>query len=647
MRSESYLRRVLVAALMGLTALTAQAAEPRWQRLDSSHFSLLTNADEASGHEVLVRFEQMRDVFAQLLMRSRVNLSKPIDIIALKTDDAFSQVCPTRPDEGIARGGFSLPGDDRVYFVLNLSKGDSWRSISYDFASYLLHYNYPPTQKWFDTGFAEYFASLYLSDTKAQIGGDPMALPAKPGSEPAASFMDLLSHAQWLTIPEFFGSQAGNAETPGSRRTLFHAQAWIVMNYLIANNKLPETGAYLGLVANEKLSVEEAVQKAFGESSAQLGQAVKDYFQSLQKQPTAKSDASSPPPGTQSLVPEAADVVGTSLHETLAFYAQAALAEMSLRMPEHREPARRELETLAADSRTETAIAHRALGWDHMVRKEADPAREEIFKALELDPKDPWAHYYQAVMKFDEFQATPQNAKGLANMMEDLHIVLDRFPEFAEAYYMLGWAQLEGGGVHAATDSLRAALQLNSRTSSYSLQMARIYLAGKNWDAATALLNRLAAGPDAQVADGARALLRDLPLLQKYGMAAAQTSSASAAAPSASPATASTHAPASPKAAEAEATDNSDETPAEPQIDKRPIQYLKAKLVAVDCSHPPAAVLTLSAGAKTLRLLTPDYKELTLVGEDQFSCDWKNRGVTVNYKAGGKADGDLISVEMH
>ena len=52
------------------------------------------------------------------------------------------------------------------------------------------------------------------------------------------------------------------------------------MHYLLHEKKLPETGAYFGLVLNQHLPVEDAIKQAFGVSSAQLEQAVKDYFHS-------------------------------------------------------------------------------------------------------------------------------------------------------------------------------------------------------------------------------------------------------------------------------------------------------------------------------------------------------------------------------
>ena len=66
----------------------------------------------------------------------------------------------------------------------------------------------------------------------------------------------------------------------------------------------------------------------------------------------------------------------------------------------------------------------------------------------------------------------------------------------------------------------------------------------------------------------------------------------------------------------------------------------------VDCSQSPAAVLTVNSGSTTLKLRTSDYKSLLLIGADTFSCDWTNRAISVNYKPGGTADGDLMSVEV-
>ncbi len=665
-----YLAAALLFTML-LPPASARDAEPHWVRIDSDHFSVLTDAPEKRGRDAVVRFEQMRAAFLQLLMKTRVNMPEPFTIIGLKNNDEFSRVAPTRQDEAIARGGFFIAGDDRDYFVLDLSQDDSWRAISGDLCRVLLNYNYPPTQNWFDKGFVAYFSSIKLDDTQMQIGGDPeSAEPSHPtSSHPHQSFVDLLNDSTWLSIPDLFATRLGAQES--THNPLFEAQSWIVMHYLINQDKLPSTGTYFGLVESEKRPVEEAIQKAYGMTAAQLGQAVKDYFHALapalQAQETGRTSGTVPDSLKPASAPVTADVVGTSTHETREPEAQAMVAEMSLRLPEHREQALKDLESIVSTPKGDNAVARRALGWDRMEQKQFDEAADEFAQAAALDARDPFTHYYLALWKYREAQSSGQETKGLANMQQDLHIVLDWDREFAEAYSMLAMAQLEGGGLHAAADSMHAAIQLSPRNQAYLLNMAKIYLAGKNWDAATAWLERLTASPDPNVASAARQDLQDIPFLKKYGVAPQHDAgSRTAAKPSAAspksstqpqlnpPSSVSPPAATEPKAAPTQTArssedtndENPDQPPAPPPIDRRPIQFVKGKLISVDCSQAPAAILTVAVGVKSLKLRTPDYKSLTLVGADQFSCAWTNQSVSVNYKAGSGAYGDLVSLEL-
>jgi Flp pilus assembly protein TadD len=665
---------ITVALLLLCAPLApARSDQQHWIRVNSSHFSVVTDADEFKGHDVVARFEQMRLVFGQLLSRTRINMSEPIDIIALRSDDEYSKIVPTRQGPGVAMGFFIL-GPDRDYFVLNLSKEESWRALSREFALVFLNYNYPPTQPWFDEGFAEYFSSLRFDNKQAQIGGDP------------ESFTELLNSTPWLSIPDLFATHR-DASQENSRHTLFYAQSWIVMHYLLSQNKLSETGTYFDLVVNQKLSVEEAIQKAYGMSSAQLTQAVQDHFHSL-GQPSPPPEKGKQPlaAGSQTLEVTPSDQIGSSNQELPEAEGQSLVAEMSVRLAEHREPAVQQLQSITALPKMDNVVARRALAWAHMEKKEFDRAVEELSKAGDLNPKDPWLHYYLALVRYHLAQ-TGQAPGGLPNMMQDLRSVLDWDPEFAQARSMLAMAQLEGGGVHAAMDSMRVALQLSPRNQTYLLNMAQIYMAGKSWEAATALLERLKSSPDPQVAKSAGEQLAGLPMLKKYGTLAqpqqtasasspSPSSSSSPSSPSSSPSSSSPsgHSATAPATTASSATtpsatsrkpaepqpkteqqspepdevtvDRADQPPTPAQPDKRAIQFLKGKLVAVDCSQAPSAILTVTAGAKVLKLRTQDYKSLTLIGADDFSCDWKGRPVAVNYRAGGKADGDLVSIEV-
>jgi len=265
-RSRTSALLLAVLMLTSGSASWARGNESHWLLVSSRHFSVLTDAGDAKGREVALRLEQMRDAFAQLLLKTRLNLSEPLDVIAVKSDEEYAKLAPAPNGQIVSAPGFFLPGEDRNYIVLNMAAADSWRSVLHDFAAMMLNFNYPPTQPWFDEGFAEYFASLRLDARQGQFGADPGGLVA------------ILKSSPWLSIADLFNAAAPLGQ---SRNTIFHAESWMLMHYLMDHNKLSETGSYFEAVETQGVPVETAVQHAYGMSSAQLQQAVQSYFNSI------------------------------------------------------------------------------------------------------------------------------------------------------------------------------------------------------------------------------------------------------------------------------------------------------------------------------------------------------------------------------
>ena len=115
---------------------TGDAAEPPWTQIHAQHFIVITDAGDKRGREVALRFEQMRAVFGQLLMKNRLNMPVPLTIIALKNERQYAQ---TVPGPQVAAPGFFLPGNDQNFIVLNLAEDEPWRVVAHDFAHLLLN----------------------------------------------------------------------------------------------------------------------------------------------------------------------------------------------------------------------------------------------------------------------------------------------------------------------------------------------------------------------------------------------------------------------------------------------------------------------------------------------------------------------------
>ena len=73
---------------------------------------------------------------------------------------------------------------------------------------------------------------------------------------------------------------------------------------------------------------------------------------------------------------------------------------------------------------------------------------------------------------------------------------------------------------------------------------------------------------------------------------------------------------------------------------------MAAVLATLASTHDPAATLTVEAGGKTWKMLTADYQKTALIGADQFSCEWRDRKVAINYRAMGRDQGALVSMEL-
>jgi hypothetical protein len=668
---------ILCASLYAIPS--AKESNP-WVEANSTHFVVITDAGGKKGQEVALRFEQMRAVFAGIFNKDRLSQPVPLTIVAFKNDDSYYRLAPLRNGQPIDVPGFFLPGKDQDFIVLNLTEEEPWRAVAYDFASMLLSYNYPPAQAWFDEGLAEYFSSIRVDDKQVQIGGDPTLLYSankNTGNREvnrAKSFTELLNTQEWISISDLFARKR-ESSTDGTRHTLFSAESWMVMNYLIHEKKLPETGTYLGLVLIRQVPIADAIHQAYGISAAQLQQAVKDYYRSLtalQTELTASrssgSSASAEPYQYAALVgPDSSAIIVKPFPEADA---HALYAGVQIRIPERRESGLQTLKTLAttptaADLRAEAknqerekarnrsdadpdtlptttignALAHRILAWDDIEHDNFEEGLAELGDTASLDQRDMWIRYYLCVLKYRMAQAKHSEISGLANMLMDLRAVLEWYPEMANAYDLLAVARNEGGTTTEAMQAERAAMNLSPRDELYSYHLAQIYIAAKQWDAAQALLQRLKGSDDPQIAQLAQQRLDEIGNQRKYGLTAPGGAQAQFA-PQKTPFDVLDQ-DAAKRAAEEKQQDSTE------HADERPTKFVKGRLIGVDCSEPPAAVLTVSAQGVVLKLRAPDYKSLLLIGADDFSCSWHDRQVDANYKPAGRANGELVSLEIH
>src|ERR1017187_2577444 len=606
--------------------------EPIWIEVHTSHFSVLSDAGEKRGREVALRMEHMRTVFGQVLLKNKLRMPVPITVVALKSDKQYGLVAPAKQSMA---AGFYVPGWDRIYIVLNLFETDPWQAVAHPLAHYFLNYNYPPAAGWFDEGLAEYFGSIHIGK-QVEIGGDPELQSdwhedvfdeMRRDPNTPQSLTQLLSSPVWLSMVDLFTMKHdGSGAREGTDNTMYYAQSWMVVHYLVNKNKMPEAGTYFDLVHNQKVPVEKAMVQAFDMSPEQMEDAVKTYFKSLSglgialdqsKKPVA-NPADNPQPG-HFAIPFDTDEIGMAVSAVKDEEARAVIDDVTARIPEHRDQALRDLQQLTLEPKDNEA-ARRGLARNDLRDKKYDAAADELEKATDLNPRDPWIWYYRSALKYQKAQATRQPMQGLANMMQDLRAVADWYPELADAYNMLGVARVEGGGINSALEAQRQAIALAPRNLEYQYNLGQIYVAGKKWDLAREVFTRLKEGSDRQASSAAKKQLEDLATLEKYGVRPQRPGETEAPAGAASTPAAATSTPA-PAANSVQDDEDADAAPKPAPVKPGttgPVQFLKGKIVSSDCSKSPEATVTILSGMTTYLMHASDYKSLLVIGQDQI-----------------------------
>ena len=599
----------LVLVFFSLPALADQG----WVEVRSPHFSVITDGGPKTGREIALRFEQMRTVFGQIFRRSKINIPVPLQIIAFRNAKEMRGYLPIFKGKPIEASGLFIGGEDRSFILLDLAADNKWEAVFHEYAHQLLNGNFPHMAPWFDEGFADYFAAMRISGDNFTIGEAPMGA------------IEVMSRNRLMPVSTLFqvAHQSETYNRSGDPRHLFYAESWLMVHMIFDRNLLKQADDYFRRVNDEHMPVDDAIQKAFAMDPKQFD-----------KQFTAYLNAGSGKVLT-GRVAQTFDLNSFGVSPVAPLDLRATLSDVHFHSPDHRAEAVKEYEQILAE-KPDSSSAHRGLGYAYLYGGEFDKALDHFREAARLSTTDPRVYYYSGLAIARRSMSTGRPpAENLAEMKSDLQRAITLDPTFADAYSVLGFANMFEGDYAAAVTNCKKAAELNPRNELYDLNLARAYLATGQAVEAKALLDKLKDSSDQSVSAQAQ------QLYSRAERAAGEVT------------TADRHK--IPETYDApqwrrtqEEIEREPEKPAETSAgpDTRPTRYLRGQLLSVDCAAPPAAALAISSGGKTFHMLTGDTKKLLLIGADHFSCSWKNRKVLVNYKAGGKADGDLVSLEV-
>ena len=602
--------RVCVCLCLLLAVLPhMSASEPQWIEVRSEHFTVITDDGEKSGRHVAELFEQMRAAFGLIFMRTKVNQPIPLQIIAFRNNKELQQNSPLYKGKVIELAGYFQPGEDRDFILLDIGQEENWQTIFHEYAHLLLDGNFPRTAPWFDEGFAEYLSTMKISkDGTVTIGN------LLPGAEllDQASKFHLLDLFQVNHFSETYNKS-------GEHRDMFYVESWLVAHYIFDTNQLKQTARYFKLVNEQKMPIPQAVQAAYGMSIDQMEKTIWANWRSGKLYAKKFNEKLS------------TTTFNAQVRPLDSLTARAQFAELHIHQMDYVDKGTQEYEAILKQDPNQAA-AQRGLAYAYLRKRDLAKAAVHYQAAAKLGSDDPRVYYYSAIL----MRETNPSAVGSDEFMQDLQHAIQLDPQYSEAYGLLALGYMQHQKWAEAEQNIRHAIELSPRDDMNRFNLAVVFANQQKLDDASVILTGLAQSSDPMVANRARDMLASMTRVEVQPSSGEDASAI----------------PALPDKTRTDIRDNPPEAAPAPKSetaaapDKRPMAFVSGKIMAVDCSAEPAAILTITSAGKTYHLHVTDRSKLVLINADKFSCSWTGVKAAANYRDSGNLEGDLISLEL-
>ncbi|HSC28897.1 MAG TPA: hypothetical protein VLD67_16595, partial [Vicinamibacterales bacterium] len=113
-------RSLMLAACLAMCWSARAGAADDWIEVRSPHFTVVSNAGERATRTLVWQLEQVRSAMKALWSWARVDLNKPLGVIALKDENSMRLLAPQYWEErgGIRPASVWVTGPDRHYLTI-------------------------------------------------------------------------------------------------------------------------------------------------------------------------------------------------------------------------------------------------------------------------------------------------------------------------------------------------------------------------------------------------------------------------------------------------------------------------------------------------------------------------------------------------
>ena len=454
------------------------SAKDTWISLRTKNFHLIGNANEKEVRKVALKLEQFREVFSKLLPHMKFNTPVPTTVVVFKSRSTYA---PFGPPE---TAGFFQAGPDVNYIGLTTETygpaGDRvFNIIFHEYTHLLVNNTFKNAPVWFNEGLAEYYSSFDISDDQKFAVGMPLRIHVL-----------FLRMAKMLPLRTLFEITHHSPQyNEKARKTIFYAQSWALMHYLIIGKEgqLKKLSKFVELTA-ANVPVETAFAQAFETTFEAMENELREYV---------KQDRYNYVKGT--LAQKIELDTTTEAKPLTEAEAQAYLGDLLLHTNDPNAATYLE-NALKLDPNL--AMAHASLGMLRYREGRTDDARTSLERAVAASSQNYLAHYYYAYTlsrrRYEE-KASKYSPEEIAKIREHLKRAIELRPDFPESYNLMAYVSLiTGNEVDESIAAMKRILSASPGRVTSTFMLGQLYMRKNDYKTARPLLEQVAKSNEAE-----------------------------------------------------------------------------------------------------------------------------------------------------
>jgi tetratricopeptide (TPR) repeat protein len=471
------------------------AKKAAWVEVLSPHFTVVGDAGEREARRIADQFEQIRGVFQNAFPKLRADLGKPVTIFALKNEDSMKALLPAYWEEKyhMRPAGLYIPGEDKHCVVVrtNIQGDHAYEVVYHEYAHALENLNFQELPLWLAEGFAEFLGNSKIHENYVEIGA------------PAPHHIEVLRENKLIPLEVLFQvDTASPYYNEENRASIFYAESWTLVHYLMMDPEAQQRQLLLGFLAAYQASGNpvEGAQKSFGDLK-KFGQAMalysrQDRFHVGRVNTTVHGD----PNRYSSRVLASAEV--NALRGDL--YART-----------HRPKEARIALDAALRENPNLPQVHETLGILALSQQQTEKAEAEFTQAVQLNSNSFLAYYFSACARMRYDMTTSDATEKVA---ADLEKAISLNPQFAPGYEALSSLySLRPATIDKAIAAGKQAMQLEPGTLTYAVSYGYVLLRiGQVSDAKAMAAKLLVVAKTPQDQSAARQLLAVVASREAY-----------------------------------------------------------------------------------------------------------------------------------